>query len=294
MISLLLLTACGGPPAEVPDKVNQITADVLPELVTIGSVDLPWLFWLTMVQLSSEDWRDCPSVFLREDGGTSVTGNDCVDSTGVQWFGTASLSIDPETGRQVIVMQGFGANDSVGGWMADGQVSVTPTLTGYLMDTAVSVASLANDESFVLWADTASAYATYGDVVYADRSDGQVGVEGWGTAELTARLVPVSLLNDCGWASAFSGRLAFDSSNAALVTFNEGGLPVGLPPPADTGATGDTGDTGADDTGLPDVDDSDEPDGVCGICRNASIDGTSLGECMDLERVLSWPFPAPF
>lgn len=297
-LALLLLAGCVGLPSEVPDKPGQITADVLPNLVTIGSVDLPWLLWLTTVQVTTDDWRDCPAIFEGEDGGVTLSGNDCVDSTGVQWFGSASISVDASSGRQVLTLQDFGANDNVGGWKAKGDVAVTITSSGYLMDTTVAVTSLAGDDPLVLWADTTSAYAEYDDMVYADRSDGQVGVEGWGTAEVTARLVPVSLLIDCGWAAPSAGRIGFEGSNEASVSFSAGGLPEG--PPADTGDTGETGIGGDDtadtdtDTDLPEIDDDDEPDGVCGICRDATIDGVSLEECIDLTRTLSWPFPAPY
>ncbi|MDP2307037.1 MAG: hypothetical protein Q8P18_13520 [Pseudomonadota bacterium] len=300
-LSLVLLAACAGLPAEVPDSPGEITAAVLPDLVTIGSVDLPWLLWLTTAQLSADGWRDCPEAFEQEDGGLTFLGNDCVDSTGVQWFGSASVSVDATSGRQVLTLQDFGANDNVGGWTAKGQVAVTITTNGYLMDTTVAVTSLApatdGGSPLVLWADTTAAYTTYDDVVYADRSDGQIGVEAWGTAEVTARLVPVSLLIDCGWASPFAGRVGFTGTNEASVTFSSGGLPEG--PPADTGDTGDTADTAADtddtdDTDLPEIDDDDEPDGVCGVCRDATIDGVSLEECIDLTRTLSWPFPAPY
>ena len=41
-LTLLLLAACGGLPDEVPDKPGTIMAEVLPDLLTIGSVGLPW------------------------------------------------------------------------------------------------------------------------------------------------------------------------------------------------------------------------------------------------------------
>ncbi|MES2638834.1 MAG: hypothetical protein V4850_05110 [Myxococcota bacterium] len=309
--TLLLLAACGGLPDEVPDKPGTITAEVLPDLLTIGSVDLPWLLWLTTVQLGEDDWRDCPEIYERDDGGLTLTGNDCVDSTGVQWFGSASVSVDPTSGRQVITLQDFGANDNVGGWTAKGQLAVTDSGNGYLMDTKVAVTSLATDPSVVLWADTSSAYATYEDVIYADRSDGQVGVEGWGTAEVTARLVPVSLLIDCGWAASSAGTIGFAGTNDASVSFTVDGVEAPAGPPAgdtadtgtaDTGTgetgtgetgTGETGDT-AEDTDPPVIDEDDEPDGVCGTCRDATIDGVALEACVELTRTLSWPFPAPY
>ncbi len=307
MSSLLILTllACGGgPPSEVPDKTNQITAEVVPDLVTIGSVDLPWLMWLTVLQLGTEEWRDCPRVTVRDDGGITVAANDCVDSTGVQWFGTATLTVDAQNDRQVVSLQDFGANDSVGGWTAKGQVAVETTANGFLTDTDVVVTSLANDESFVLWADVEAAYATYDDVVYADRADGRIGVEGWGTAELTARTVPVSLLYGCGVASPYAGRMTFESKNESVVTFGEGNAPAAPPPPADTGDTGgseDTGpedtaaeDTSAEDTGTDSVPPVSDGENECEVCREASIDETALGTCLDLTRTLSWPFPSPF
>lgn len=297
--TLLALVGCGGPPAEIPDQTNEITAEVLPDLVTIGSVELPWLLWLTATQLGLEEWRDCPRVTARDDGGLTLIGDDCVDSTGVQWFGSATLTVDPANDREVLSLRDFGANDNVGGWKAKGQVDARVTEHGFLIDTEVALTSLANESELVLWTDVSAAYTSYDGTIYADRVDGHVGVEDWGTAELTARLVPVGLLYGCGWASPNAGRVAFESENEAEVLFGDGAVAVALPPPADTGAedtgAGDTADTSeaVDDTGddVPSVSDGDD---TCDLCPVSSIDGAAAGACLELNRTLSWPFPSPF
>lgn len=323
LVAILAATGCGGPPAGIPASPGDIDAATLPDLITVGSPDLPFLLWLTPSQLASQDWRACPKVFLREDGVTATAG-DCVDSSGVRWYGTATLTYDAVDGRESVILEDFGADDGEGGWIADGRVDVryVDSGTGFLIDTNVAVTSLSGEQSVLFWAKTSSAYANYGGVWYADRHDGTVGKEGWGTAEITTRNAPLAFVYDCGWAAHISGSMAFDGTNDAFVSFYTGPLGISLPPPADTGETetGDTADTGGSDTGdtadtgadtgdtgdtddsgddtdtsdWPDFDDDDDPDGACGTCRDAEIDGADMGECLDLGRSFSWPFPPPF
>lgn len=301
---LAVLTACGGPPEGIPDSPGTIDAATLADLVTVGTPDLPMLLWLTARGLGDETWRACPMVSV-DATSISIRGNDCVDSSGLQWFGSATVNIDPTDARETVTLRDFGADDGVGGWMADGQVLVDLSTTGYLLSTRASVVSLANGESRLMWANTDSAYAYYEGIFYADRHDGTVGLEGWGTADVTTRNTVVGFLYDCGWAAHPAGRMAFGGTNEAFVQYYTGPLDIAAPPPpadtggSDTGGPADSGDTGggADDTGgldIPDFGDGDDADGTCGTCRDAEISGVSLAECLDLERTFSWPFPAPF
>jgi hypothetical protein len=298
MIALLLI-GCGGPPTGIPDAPGPIDAAVLPDLISIGSPDLPFLLWLTPTQLAVEDWRECPSVFLR-DGGVTAQAGDCIDSGGTRWYGSVSLTTDGE--RDSITFNEFGADNGIGGWVADGTLSAerTPGGTGYILTTDVAVVSLAGGVSNLFWAKTESAYTTYDSYWYADRHDGTVGIQDWGTATVASRQVPLAFVYDCGWAAHTAGTMNFQGSNAASVQFYQGFLDIAMDPPAtdtaDTGSgadTSETGDTGGD-TDRPDFDDDDDPDGACGVCREAEISGTPLEECLDLTRTFSWPFPAPF
>lgn len=296
MIALLLI-GCDGPPEGIPDTPGAIDAAVMPDLITIATPDLPFLLWLTPDELARQDWRACPSVYLRDDGVTAVA-NDCVDSAGYRWYGT--MSTTEEEGRQSINYAEFGIDNGVGGWVADGTVSanITDSGSGYLIDTNVALVSLAGGVSTLFWVNTETAYTTYDERYYADRHEGSIGVQDWGVATIVGRQVPLADFVDCGWAAHTAGTINFQGSNAASVEFYQGFLDVALDPPAtdtagDTGPADTSGDTG-DDTDRPDFDDDDDPDGACGTCREAEISGTRIEECLDLNRILSSPFPPPF
>jgi hypothetical protein len=316
--ALLLLFGCGGPPEGIPDSPGTITAAELPNLATIGSPDLPWLAWETMVTFETEEWRDCPQVFLRADG-LNVTADGCVDSTGVTWYGTASYTINAAEASAVVSMNDFGADDGTGGWTMDGTVRIDEVSTGYLLTMTASVVSLAGDTSYLMWADTETALAEYDGVTYADRITGTVGLQGWGTSDVEGLTLPIALAGGCTYGAHPAGTLLFRGSgdNAGFLAYSDlssaggdtdaasaKGVDTGdTAAPADTGTdTGaDTGaDTGGTDTGATDTADtgdtgtSETTDLTCNACPDGRVDGVLLDACVTVERLLDSPFPAPF
>jgi hypothetical protein len=318
---LLAVIGCGGPPAGIPDSPGTITEAELPNLLTIGSPDLPWVVWQAVAGLETQDYRACPRVYAKTDGFTAQA-DDCVDSSGVSWSGGVTTI---RNGRSTVVtLRDFGPDDGVGGWQMDGQIRIeqTESGSGYLIDARGSVVSLAGEQSFLLWLDTSAAYAAYDGTWFADEVSGTVGLQDWGTASLAASRVPLALPRDCDYAAHFAGSLRFDGTNTATIGFSRdaeeetsgaddtGG---GDTDPGRAKARGDTGDTGGDTGGdtagdtaetgdtddtadtsdtIPDADD--EPDGECGVCATGTVNENVLEGCISPERALSWPFPPPF
>ena len=260
-------------------------------------------------------WRDCPTVFLRDDGVTLKAG-DCHDSTDIAWTGTASTVYDGD--RLSFSFSDFGATgESLDGWSVDGQMSVTQTAGGYgyNIDGNLDLTSIRGDESTLFWVHTEGAYGTYNGAWYADQYTGDLGIEAWGTSTVRSTNVPLAAPYGCSWGAHPAGEVLFgdqaglryDADGVTAVSLGMKGTDTGG---ADSGGS-ETGDTETGDSAAPKdsdsgdsaapVDDGGDYDvptfgsGVgCGSCIEGAIGDKWLDGCIEPSNPFDWPFPSPF
>lgn len=306
---LVACSSCAGRPENVPATPGKLTADDAADLLTGTSPDLPILPWLAVAQLASEDYRDCPLVFLGDstiaiDAGPGDEG--CLDSAGVRWRGQASVTYGAG-GALVFSFEDFGPIEGVESpWTGFGTLSVdiTDAGTGMRVQSRIELTSRGPGDDLIFWIETDGGYAFYDGIFYVDHAYGTVGLADWGTTEIDVNRVPLSLTNGCAYGAHPSGTIAMFAKNDGVFTFQaaDDGEDVGLPGPAGPnghtgfGHTGHTGGGGGGggSGGIDIPNPMGRASGYCGTCSSLAIEGTPVEGCVVPTRYVSWPFYEPF
>jgi hypothetical protein len=304
---LVACSSCVGLPDSVPAGAGKITEADGPDLLTATSPDLSVLPWLTLAQLSTEDFRDCPLVYIQDSVISADAGvpDGCLDSAGVQWRGSAAVTRGAEDAL-VFSFEDFGPVEGVPApWSAFGTLilSVTDSGAGQRLVSRLELTSMGPEEERVYWSETMASYAAYDRVYYVDHAYGSVGVMDWGTTDIDINRVPLSLVNGCGYGLHAGGTTAMFAKNKAVLFFSEGES-VAAPPPydtsggIDTGPTGSSGGSGSGGSGGDGAIEIPNPMasgvGPCGECVGLTVDGEAIAGCVEPARSMSWPFYAPF
>ncbi|MBM4364606.1 MAG: hypothetical protein FJ102_00210 [Deltaproteobacteria bacterium] len=301
-------TACVTLPAEVPNAPGTVDEDVLPDLLSVSSPDLPMNLWFTIAQLSYEDYRDCPIVTVTDQVLSIVTDADgCLDSSGVHWVGSATATFGAG-GAIVFSFDDFGPDSGADdAWTAFGTVTVTRTTSGLgdrvHSDLQMTSISENADGNRVFYHSTDGSLTYYDGAAYFDHFYGTVGLGDWGTAQIDANRVPLATVNGCAYAKHYAGTIGVFAANEAVFSFKALESEAKAPPPAEGSDSGnwDTGDADTDtdtdtdsDSDLDVSPPSGDAEGLCGDCAAVSVDGTTLPECVEAERTVGWPFYIPF
>lgn len=293
----MALLGCATLPSSIPNEAGAVTEDVAGTLLAAGSPDLPITLWIVASQLLVEDFRECPKVYTT--GTYSAQGFDCIDSSGITWSGSMSATVSGST--TWLSFSTFGPTGIEGGWVANGQIGITPLSGGYAIDTKLQLDSW-DGEPQTWWIDTEMGLGTLDSVFYAEHYNGTIGLQDWGLADIDGNNVYLALPMGCTYASHPAGNMALTGDKTIEYTFSDGTNGPPVPPvggdtgfdtgpyDTDTGDTGDTSDSDSGDSGIDSLPTASD-EFSCGICTSASIDGEPIEGCIGPERTVAFPFP---
>lgn len=320
MITFLLLSGCLSIPDSIPRQQGTVTAELVPDLMSISSPDLPYLLITLARTMADQDYRTCPQIVV-SDTTISATADGCDDSAQITWTGTMTYSDNGDA--ETVTFSKFGISHTEGDWLVTGTLSDerTASFTAEIVKARLAITSNV-EPAKDYWLDTTTTYTSDGsDYWYADTFSGTIGMEAWGLADISGAREYVPIVNNCYYGSAGAGSLAIEGANRADLRFHEDAAYIipsdpdtvsrRMPPPpttdtgyspidtgtTDTGTT-DTGpfdsgttDTGGTDTGNTTPGTTDEDSYACG-CATVNIGDSTVSECTVPTRAFAYPIVA--
>lgn len=314
---LTLLVGCGGLPATIPNQPGVATAENATTIMTGASPDMAYAVYATVRALTQEQYRACPEVTVSNDTTLVKTPSEgCVDSSGIQWNGSASYTVSGDT--ETLSLNNFSASGITGGWLAKGsQVAYPPAdFSGTFLTSKMLVTSL-DAPTLDYWVDTTVAYTSDGsDYLYADNWRGTIGVQDIGTFEVVGARTQLAYFSGCDYGAAAFGDIAIQGTaesrvDVAYHTFDatanvrppykgetadtaDTGFPIDTSDTSDTSDSGDSGDSSdtsdTSDTGdTTDTSVGADEDALCG-CATVMVGGVTVSECTLPARTVAWPF----
>lgn len=318
---LALLVGCGGLPATIPNQPGAATAENATTIMAAASPDMPYAVYATVRGLTQEQYRSCPEITVSNDTTLIKTPSEgCVDSSGIQWSGSASYTLSGDT--ESLSLNNFSASGVTGGWLAKGSQSAYPPsdFSGTFLTSKILVTSL-DAPTLDYWVDTTVAYTSDGsDYLYADNWRGTIGVQDIGTFDVVGARTQLAYFSGCDYGAAAFGDIAvqgtadsrldisyhtFDATSNVRPPYKgetadtaDTGFPVDTSDTGDSGDTAETGDTGetadtSDSSDTTDTSSGADEDSLCG-CATVMVGGATVSECAVPARTVAWPFVAVY
>ncbi len=224
---MLWLAACTPMPDSIPDEPGRFAeASEIDRLLVAANPDnlLALQFFASSLDALADPF--CPEVDDSTELVELVGG--CTDMYGAQWHGTAELSSADRrelsadgfgvTLPEAAVLQGTEQSQAIT-WILDGRYAWWSEGSDQLFEAKLSLDYTDERDAVLVWIDVEGAVGVSSGFPTLDSAIGTVGLEHWGTAELSVDQVASGWFSNCPYPSL--GTVTLAGANTAAMSLGD-------------------------------------------------------------------------